>query len=48
MERIAAAEAGPIDEAEAMVMAISDHQYKDVEPVFLWGVEHLRELRTSD
>ncbi|GMU07509.1 type II toxin-antitoxin system death-on-curing family toxin [Corallococcus caeni] len=34
-----------IDEAEALVMAISNNQYKDVEPVFLWVVEHLRELR---
>jgi prophage maintenance system killer protein len=34
-----------IDEAEALVMAISNNQYRDVEPVYLWVVEHLRELR---
>ncbi|QAT88870.1 hypothetical protein EJ065_7346 [Corallococcus coralloides] len=37
-----------IDEAEALVMAISNNQFKDVEPVFLWVVEHLRELRVGD
>ncbi|MGE6762788.1 type II toxin-antitoxin system death-on-curing family toxin [Corallococcus interemptor] len=36
-----------IDEAEALVMAISNNQFKDVEPVYLWVVEHLRELRVG-
>ncbi|NBD09792.1 MULTISPECIES: type II toxin-antitoxin system death-on-curing family toxin [Corallococcus] len=32
------------DEAEALVMAIASNRFKDVEPVFLWVVEHLSEL----